>query len=105
MRTAWLRVSTMSSLSESTAAPIESSRPTIRASYLSNVRSRYYQPMPERVRRVGLIVNPVAGLGGAAGLKGSDLPTVVELTAGREAIAARRAAEAMTVLAGHPSPP
>ncbi len=61
--------------------------------------------MPERVRRVGLIVNPVAGLGGAAGLKGSDLPNVVELTAGREAIAARRAAEAMTVLAGHPSPP
>jgi predicted polyphosphate/ATP-dependent NAD kinase len=55
--------------------------------------------MPDTARRVGLIVNPVAGLGGPAGLKGSDLPNVLELTVGRERPSPRRAIEAMVELA------
>jgi len=48
---------------------------------------------------VGLIVNPVAGLGGAAGLKGSDFPNVRELTADREPVSPGRARDAMNELA------
>ena len=52
-------------------------------------------------RRLGLIVNPVAGMGGAVGLKGTDTAEIVRLARARGAVplAPRRAAEALSVLA------
>lgn len=55
--------------------------------------------------RIGLVVNPVAGLGGATGLKGTDGPDTVAQALRRGAVpqAGRRAARAMAVLAqAHP---
>ena len=55
--------------------------------------------------RIGLIVNPVAGLGGAAGLKGTDGPDTVALALRRGAVpqAGPRAARALAMLArAHP---
>ncbi len=55
--------------------------------------------------RIGLIVNPVAGLGGAAGLKGTDGPDTVALALRRGAVpqAGARAERALAVLAAaHP---
>lgn len=55
--------------------------------------------------RVGLVVNPVAGLGGAVGLKGTDGPDTVARALGRGAIAQAgpRVARAFAVLArAHP---
>lgn len=53
-------------------------------------------------RRLGLIVNPIAGLGGRVGLKGSDGPEVQEEARQRGArpMAGARAAEALRALAG-----
>lgn len=56
-------------------------------------------------QRLGLIVNPVAGLGGTAGLKGSDGADVqrVALERGASARAGERAASALAVVAAaHP---
>lgn len=47
---------------------------------------------------VGLIVNPVAGLGGPSGLKGSDRPDIRELTKGRTPRALERAAAMLASL-------
>lgn len=49
--------------------------------------------------RIGLIVNPIAGLGGAAGLKGTDGAGVpaLALQRGAEPLSGRRAAEALRV--------
>lgn len=55
--------------------------------------------------RIGLVVNPVAGLGGAAGLKGTDGPDTVALALRRGAVpqAGPRTARALAVLArAHP---
>lgn len=55
--------------------------------------------------RIGLVVNPVAGLGGAAGLKGTDGPDTVAQALRRGAVpqAGPRAARALGVLArAHP---
>ncbi len=54
--------------------------------------------------KIGLIVNPLAGIGGAAGLKGSDgEQTVAEaLRRGARPQAAERAARALRELAGEP---
>ncbi len=52
-------------------------------------------------RRIGLIVNPLAGIGGRVGLKGSDGPEVVEraLELGAVPLAPSRATEALRALA------
>jgi predicted polyphosphate/ATP-dependent NAD kinase len=55
-----------------------------------------------RVRRtLGIIVNPIAGLGGAAGLKGTDGPEVVAAALARGAVprSGERAAEALRAAA------
>ena len=49
--------------------------------------------------RVGLIVNPIAGLGGPAGLKGSDVPDIRRRTAGQPARCPERAATALGAMA------
>ena len=56
--------------------------------------------------RIGLIVNPLAGIGGAVALKGSDGEAVVReaLARGAEAEAPRRAARALAVLADSGAP-
>jgi len=59
--------------------------------------------MPERRkgrRRVGLIVNPLAGIGGRVGLKGSDGTAIVEraLALGAVPAAGARAAETLSHL-------
>lgn len=53
-----------------------------------------------RRMKVGVIVNPIAGLGGRAGLKGSDLPDIVERAAalGSEPQAPARAMKALEQL-------
>jgi predicted polyphosphate/ATP-dependent NAD kinase len=53
----------------------------------------------ETVKRVGLIVNPIAGLGGAAGLKGSDAPDIRARTADRIPLAGVRASQALDAMA------
>jgi predicted polyphosphate/ATP-dependent NAD kinase len=52
--------------------------------------------------RIGFIVNPVAGLGGSVGLKGSDLPDIVERARalGGEPHSSERAGYALKELAG-----
>jgi predicted polyphosphate/ATP-dependent NAD kinase len=58
--------------------------------------------------RIGLVVNPVAGLGGAAGLKGTDGPDTVAEALRRGAVpqAGPRAARALAILArAHPGQP
>jgi len=56
---------------------------------------------PGTRRRLGLVVNPLAGIGGRVGLKGSDGPRVVAraLALGAVPLAPARAAEALGVLA------
>jgi predicted polyphosphate/ATP-dependent NAD kinase len=49
--------------------------------------------------RIGLVVNPIAGLGGPAGLKGSDGDDIRERTAGRVARAGLRAAQSLEAIA------
>jgi predicted polyphosphate/ATP-dependent NAD kinase len=61
----------------------------------------------ERARaRIGIIVNPVAGIGGAVALKGSDGPDTVELARARGAVpqASARAARALVALAASTDP-
>ncbi len=57
--------------------------------------------------RIGLIVNPVAGIGGPLALKGSDDPALVEAArrAGAQPAAPARALEALRVLARGGAPP
>lgn len=56
--------------------------------------------MGEKRRTLGIIVNPVAGIGGAVGLKGSDGPEIQRLAweRGARAEAPRRAEEALKAL-------
>ncbi len=52
--------------------------------------------------KVGLIINPIAGIGGRAGLKGSDSPEIQQkaLSEGFRSLAPERVAAALTRLAG-----
>ncbi|GAA3876092.1 ATP-NAD kinase family protein [Leifsonia kafniensis] len=57
------------------------------------------------IRTIGLLINPVAGVGGPAGLKGSDGPDVqaAALARGAQARSGERAVAALTVVAAaHP---
>ena len=52
-----------------------------------------------RRKRLGFLVNPIAGMGGAVGLKGTDGPALAEaLRRGAEPSSPRRAAEALREL-------
>jgi len=55
---------------------------------------------PSVIRRIGFIVNPIAGLGGSLALKGTDSPDVVRraLERGAEPVARARAARAIARL-------
>ncbi len=57
--------------------------------------------------RIGLVVNPVAGLGGALGLKGTDGPEILAAARARGAVpaAGKRAGEALAILAAGLGPP
>jgi len=58
-------------------------------------------------KKIGVIINPIAGLGGRVGLKGSDGPDIVEraLALGGKPEASIRASHALTILAEMKEPP
>jgi predicted polyphosphate/ATP-dependent NAD kinase len=74
-------------------------------------RARFSEPMPEGVgerarARIGIIVNPLAGIGGAVALRGSDGAETVALARARGAKAQSpaRAARALRALAASMAP-
>jgi len=67
---------------------------TVTAPSISHPAEATSRPAPQ----IGLIVNPIAGLGGPAGLKGSDAADIRERTAGRAGAAPSRAAHALDAL-------
>src|ERR1700722_19293979 len=74
-------------------------------------RARFSEPMPEGVgeraqARIGIIVNPLAGIGGAVALKGSDGAETVALARARgaEAQSPARAVRALKALAASVDP-
>lgn len=62
--------------------------------------------METRLRRIGFILNPIAGMGGPAALKGTDGPGVIARARalGTEAVAPPRARRALVRLAGRAGP-
>src|ERR1700677_2433415 len=76
---------------------------------LTASRARFSEPMPRGVgerARIGIIVNPLAGIGGAVALKGSDGVETVALARARGAVAhsPARAARALRALAASVDP-
>lgn len=64
--------------------------------------SNLFCPGGNRVFRIGFVVNPIAGMGGTVGLKGTDGLVEEALSRGAVPRAARRAEEAVRLLAGLP---
>ena len=63
----------------------------------------------EQRQRIGFLINPIAGMGGRVGLKGSDGVVELAIARGAKPSAALRAGEMLEALrsrlVGHPSPP
>ena len=73
--------------------------------YRKTLRTGSHRPLGRvhwRVKRLGVIVNPIAGIGGKVGLKGSDSPAIVRRSRemGAVEVSTQRAIEALSIVAG-----